>query len=308
MEQFEGIAQSIPMRQILKAAKRIATIPRAVLIRGERGTGKELLARFIHNRSQRQAKQFHTVNCASFTDELLNAEIFGYEKGAFTGADNAKPGRLELCDKSTLFLDEIGSMSSAFQDRILRVIEYQSFERIGGTKTISVDVRIISATNAPLEDMIENGLFRADLYDRLTFVEINLPPLRQRREDIPHLVVHFVQKLQLEIPNLPHRNFMKETIEAMMDYYWPGNIRELKNIVERVYVFGDEETIKPSDLPPGITGWEDSGLSFCEKVDNYKKRLVLEAYKQCNCNQRLAAKELQMTYDQFRHYYKKFSE
>lgn len=306
MTEYAGVAHSTVMHNILETARNCAELPRPVLIRGERGTGKELLARYIHDCSPRKNGIFQAVNCAAFNDELLNAEIFGYEKGAFTGANEARRGRLEHCDGGTLFLDEVGSMSPAFQDRILRVLEYQKFERMGGSQLREVDVRIISATNAPLEEMMADKLFRADLYDRLTFVELNLPPLRQHREDVPHLIVRFVQELQLEIPNLPQKTFQRETVEAMMDYYWPGNIRELKNMVERLYVFSDTEVIRPGDLPEAITGRIDTGKSFSERVEKFKKRLILETLEECGGNQRAAARQLQMSYDQFRHYYRKY--
>ncbi len=306
MTEFKGIAHSAIMRNILEQAVNCAALPRPVLIRGERGTGKELLARYIHDCSPRCSGKFQAVNCAAFNDELLNAEIFGYEKGAFTGANESRAGRLEQCDGGTLFLDEVGSMSPAFQDRILRVLEYQKFERMGGSELREVDVRIISATNAPLEEMMDDGLFRRDLYDRLTFVELKLPPLRQHREDIPYLIVRFVQELQLEIPNLLPRSFMRETVEAMMEYYWPGNIRELKNMVERLYVFSDADTIKPTDLPDAVSGAAVSDRSFSDQVEQFKRRLILDTLEECRGNQRAAARNLQMSYDQFRHYYRKY--
>ena len=296
------------MKTVLARAKQYAAIPRPLLIRGERGTGKELMANFIHSASTRVDKPFVAINSAAFNDELLNSEIYGFEKGAFTGADKRKIGRLEQADGGTLFMDEIGNMSMSFQEKILRVMEYQKFERLGGHDSIQVDVRIISATNADLEEMMDENLFRRDLYDRLTFAEINIPPLRQRKEDIPHLIVHFVRKLHEEIPNIRQRTFRRETVQQMMEYYWPGNIRELKNVVERVYLYGEEEIIYADELPKNIGGslLEIVGDSFDEKVDAYKKTLLLDTFERCGKNQRKAAEKLKMTYDQFRHFYRKY--
>ena len=306
---FQGIANSLMMKQVLSQAKKFAAIPRPVLIRGERGTGKELMARFIHNSSPRVEKPFIAINCAAFNDQLLNSEIYGHEKGAFTGADSRKIGQLERADGGTLFMDEIGNMSVDFQEKILRVMEYQKFQRISGTEMIEVDVRIVSDTNADLEEMMDENLFRRDLYDRLTFAEIVLPPLRQRREDIPHLIVHFVRMLHQEIPNVQQRTFKRETVEQMMNHYWPGNVRELKNVVERVYLYGEDNIIYPSDLPKGVGGNdpEPVGDSFDEKVEAFKKKLILEAYTTFDRNQKKAAESLSMTYDQFRHFYRKYS-
>jgi DNA-binding NtrC family response regulator len=307
MEGFEGVARSRSMLALLEEARKAASVTRPVLITGERGTGKELIARFVHAASDRAAGPFVAINCAAFTDELLNAEIYGHEKGAFTGAAEARRGRLEQADGGSLFMDEIGNMSLAFQKRILRVIVYQEFERIGGTETVTVDVRVISATNADLAELMEERLFRQDLYDRLTFAVLKVPPLRHREEDIPHLMVHFVEALHREMPDLVRRTFQKETVEAMMDYYWPGNVRELRNIVERLYLYGSEETVRPGALPPEIRGTPVAGGSFKERVEEFKRSLVIEALDDSGGNQREAARALGMTYDQFRHYYRKYS-
>lgn len=306
LQGFQGIAVSRALKEILRKARQFATVPRPLLLRGERGTGKELVARFIHHQSARCEKAFVAINCAAFNDELLNAEIYGHEKGAFTGADQTRIGKLEQADGGTLFLDEVANMSPAFQDRILRVIEYQEFERIRGTRRIKVDVRILAATNADLEELMDEKLFRRDLYDRLTFAELHIPPLRRRREAIPHLIVHFVTMLHEEIPNLLAKRFNKATVQAMLDYYWPGNVRELRNVVERVYCSGTEEVIRPTDLPPEISGAAITARSFHEKVEEYKRQLILNAVSENNSNQRRAAHSLAMTYDQFRHYYRKF--
>lgn len=304
--EFQGVAESEAMQSLLTECRKYASINRPILIRGERGTGKELLAKFIQANSERSDQPFVSINCAAVSEELLTAEIYGHEKGAFTGADQTKIGKLEQADNGTLFLDEIGNMSTAFQQKLLRVMEYQEFERIRGTEKIKVDVRIISATNANLEELMAEDLFRKDLYDRLTFAELRIPALRRRKKDIPLLIVHFVRLLHEEIPNLQQKTFDRETVRMMMDYYWPGNIRELKNIVERLYLGPTEDEITPSDLPPEVSGLEITGDSFHEKVEEYKKKLITEALGDAGGNQKKAAEKLQMSYDQFRHYYKKF--
>jgi DNA-binding NtrC family response regulator len=307
VEGFEGIARSRSMLALLDEARKAASVTRPVLITGERGTGKELVARFVHAASDRADGPFVAINCAAFTDELLNAEIYGHEKGAFTGAGEARRGRLEQADGGSLFMDEIGNMSLAFQKRILRVIEYQEFERIGGDETVRVDVRVISATNADLAELMEERLFRQDLYDRLTFAVLRVPPLRRRKEDIPRLVVRFVGAMHGEMPDLVRRTFQRETVEAMMDYYWPGNVRELRNMVERLYLYGSEETVRPGALPPEIRGTPAAGGSFKDRVEEFKRSLVLETLADAGGNQREAARALGMTYDQFRHYYRKYT-
>ena len=294
------------MLEVLKQAKVFAKIPRPILIRGERGVGKELVARYIHAHSDRHDQAFVALNCAALNDELINAEIYGHEKGAFTGATDTRIGKLEQADGGTLFFDEIGNMSLPFQERILRVIEYQEFERVRGTKKIKVDVRVVSATNASLEELMAEDLFRRDLYDRITFAELQIPPLRHRKEDLPSLIVHFVTSLREEMPNLPEKTFDPTAIEVMLDYYWPGNVRELKNVIERVYLYSSSDRILPHDLPPAVSGNEITGDTFHEKVEQFKKQLVLEALSGSSGNQREAADKLKMTYDQFRHYYRKY--
>jgi len=304
---YEGIAQSKVMQKVLQRAEKCARVPRPVLIRGERGTGKELMAKFIHQSSPRQREEFVTINCAAFTEKLIASEMFGHEKGAFTGANERRIGRMEQADKGTLFMDEVGIMPMNFQEQMLRTVEYQTFERVGSSKALKVDVRLISATNANLEELMEENLFRRDLYDRLTFAEIELPALRQHKDDIPALIVHFVNLLHEEMPSLQPRKFKKSTVEVLMDYYWPGNIRELKNIVERLYLFGDTPFIEESELPAIISGADSYGMSFDERVENFKRKLILKAYEDCAGNQSEAARQLQMTYSQFRHFYQKYS-
>ncbi len=302
-----GVGKCQAFLEVLEKARTFSKIPRPILIRGERGTGKELLARFIHHESGRKGKPHVIVNCAAFHDDLFLAAIFGHEKGAFTGATEARPGKLELADQGSLFLDEVANMSCVAQERLLRVIEYQKFERLGGTKSIEVDIRIIAATNAHLEEIMEQGEFLRDLYDRLCFAELTIPPLRKRREDIPYLIQHFVAQLHREIPDLEMKTFTPAAIKDLQAFHWPGNIRELKNIVERLYVSDEDEVIHASELPLQITTVEPLRGSFHEKVVAYEKSLLLNALKDTLGNQRAAAELLGMTYDQFRHYYKKYN-
>lgn len=304
--EYTGIAQSKVMQKLLAKVAKIAKVPRPILIRGERGTGKELMANYIHRASSRAQENFVTINCAAFTEKLIASEMFGHEKGAFTGANERRIGRMEQAHKGSLFMDEVGIMPMNFQEQILRAVEYQTFERVGSSKAIQVDVRLISATNANLEELMEEKLFRRDLYDRLTFAEIELPSLRQRKDDIPALIVHFVKLLHEEMPSLQERKFPSNTIEILMDYYWPGNIRELKNIVERLYLFGDTPYIEEHELPAIISGADYLGLGFDERVENFKRKLILKAYEDCAGNQSEAARQLQMTYNQFRHFYQKY--
>ncbi|MFQ5633549.1 MAG: sigma 54-interacting transcriptional regulator, partial [bacterium] len=284
-----GVGESSAFIDIVNQASIFAKVNRPILIRGERGTGKELIAKFIHQYSKRDQNNYVAVNCAAFQDELFLAEMFGHEKGAFTGAIDSKPGKLELANKGSLFLDEIANLTRTAQEKLLRVIEYQTFERIGGTQVIEVDVRIIAATNAPLDKMMKSGEFLPDLYDRLCFAELTLPPLRKRREDIPMLINHIVEQLHNEIPDLEHKIFTPSAVKELQAYYWPGNIRQLKNIVERLYIFDEDGIIHASELPLEITAVEPLGNTFHENVKAYEKTLLTNALKDCHGNQRVAA-------------------
>jgi DNA-binding NtrC family response regulator len=291
---------------VVDEAKKFARIPRPILIRGERGTGKELMARFIHSMSDRTNQPYVVVNCAAFQEELFVAEMFGHEKGAFTGATQDRKGKLELAHRGTLFLDEVANMTRSAQEKLLRVIEYQKFEKVGGSQTLEVDVRVIAATNCPLEEMMKKGDFLPDLYDRLCFAELQLPPLRRRREDIPILIDHFVTQLHLEIPNLEPTTFTESAIKELQAYHWPGNIRQLKNVIERLYVSDEDNVVNAAELPLEITSVEPLDGSFKEKVRAYEQSLLLGALKDSKGNQREAAKRLGLSYDQFRHYHKKY--
>jgi len=301
-----GIGSSPSFLGIVEQARELARIPRPVLIRGERGTGKELLARLIHAASPRCDGPYLIVNCGAFQDELLVSQLFGHEKGAFTGATERRTGFFERAHGGTLFLDEVANLSTSAQARLHRVVEYRTFRRIGGTEPIEVDVRIVAATNADLDQLMEQGRFMRDLYDRLSFAELRLPPLRERPGDIPGLIEHFVSLLHAEIPDLGTAEFTPEAIEELKRYRWPGNIRELKNVIERLYVSDRDRVIHASELPIEILNAAPITGSFDERVAAYERTLLLTALKDARGNQRAAAERLGMSYDQLRHYYKKY--
>ncbi len=300
------VGNSSELLNVLKKAEAFAPVPRPLLIRGERGTGKEMLARFIHSKSTYADGPFIAVNCAVFNDELLSSELFGHEKGAFTGSVARHRGCLENAFGGTLFFDEVGNMSPRFQESLLRVFETRQFRRLGGRETISVDVRFVFATNADLEAMMAQGEFRNDFYDRIAFETLTLPPLRQRRQDIPLLIRHFTLMLAGEIPNFEPKQFSGQAVRRMVDYYWPGNIRELKNVVERLQLQPGDEIVQMSDLPLEITAAAPAGNTFNEKVEAFKKHLILSAWLDSGKNQKKAADRLGISYDQFRHYYRKY--
>jgi psp operon transcriptional activator len=301
-----GIGQSRAFVEIIEQARALAKIPRPILIRGERGTGKELLARFVHRASPRRDKPYLIVNCGAFQDELLVSHLFGHERGAFTGATEQRIGLFERAHGGTLFLDEVANLSRNAQARLHRVVEYQTFQRVGGTKPVKVDVRLIAATNADLAAMIKRGEFMPDLYDRLRFAEIVLPPLRKRRQDIPRLIDHFVAELHTELPDLGAAEFTEAAVRDLVAYHWPGNVRELKNVIERLYVSDRDRTIHSSELPLEVTSTEPIRGTFDQQVRAFEKALLLNALKDTDGNQRAAARQLGMSYDQFRHYYRKY--
>jgi Nif-specific regulatory protein len=241
------VGQGNRMREIFEAVERVAASRATVLLRGESGTGKELIARAIHFNSPRASGPFIRVNCASLPQNLLESELFGHEKGAFTGATAAKKGRFELADEGTLFLDEIGDLPPSLQVKLLRVLQERCFERVGGTRTVEVDVRIVAATHRNLEQAIAAGEFREDLYYRLNVVPIILPPLRERREDIPLLVEHVLAKANRE--NARKVRVTGRALQRLVQYDWPGNVRELENVVERLVIMARRRLVLPEDLP-----------------------------------------------------------
>ncbi len=233
-----------------------------VLVTGENGTGKEVAARMIHRRSPRKDAPFVEVNCAAIPDELIESEMFGYEKGAFTGAGERKVGKFDLADGGTIFLDEIADMSLRTQSKILRILQEQQFERVGGTRPVRVDVRVIAATNKDLSEAINKGSFREDLYYRLNVIPLHVPPLRERKQDVPLLAAHFLDEYAARA-RLRHKSMDDEVLGALAGYSWPGNVRELKNVIERMVILSEGEKIKVNDLPPHIAapGPEPAGES-----------------------------------------------
>lgn len=242
------VGESRAIQEILALVKRVAGSKATVLISGESGTGKELIARAIHQLSPRAGKTFISVNCAALTETLLESELFGHERGAFTHAVAMRKGRFELADGGTLFLDEVAEMSPALQVKLLRVLQEMEFERVGGTRTIKVDVRVVAATNKDLKEEVEAGRFREDLYYRLNVVHLHIPPLRQRPEDIPLLATHFLKKYAVENARGEVR-LSPEAMKLLVQYSWPGNVRELENVMERAVILCSDNVITPNDLP-----------------------------------------------------------
>lgn len=309
-KRYQVIGTSPQMQQVLNQAYAIASIPRPALILGEPGTGKELVAAAIHYGGVRKDRPFVKVNCAALSTQLLEAELFGHEKGAYTGATEARVGKFEAANGGTIFLDEIGNTTPEFQQNVLRAIEYQEIQRVGSATPVSVNVRIIAATNADLEKDISEGRFRQDLYDRLRFEVLRIAPLRERREDIPALADFFVAQIIQEVPGLKKRAFSKAALEHMLAYHWPGNVRELKFAAERAACMAQGEKIELGDLSPEITQRVllsgDTGEGFEAQMRAFELGLLRRTLNEVDWNQREAAKQLQLSYDQFRHLYRKY--
>jgi two-component system response regulator HydG len=289
----EIIGESEAMHSVFRWIDRVSRSDSTVMIYGESGTGKELVARAIHAASPRADKPFIRVNCGALSDSLLDSELFGHEKGAFTGAEKRRRGRFELADRGTLFLDEIATVAPATQVRLLRVLQERELERVGGEETIPVDVRIIAATNQPPEELLGGNGFREDLFYRLHVVPLTLPPLRDRLEDVPVLVHHFVTKLR-ERTCSPVRSVSDEVLQALRGYHWPGNVRELENVLERALVLAEGERLEAGDLPllgthgngeagaavgPALT---PEGMDLNQVVEGMEERLLREALLQAD--------------------------
>jgi Nif-specific regulatory protein len=269
-----------------------------VLIRGESGTGKELIAHAIHYNSLRAKKPFVKVSCAALPDTLIESELFGHEKGAFTGAESRKKGRFELAEGGTLFLDEIGEVNPSTQIKLLRVLQEREFERLGGTETIKANVRLLAATNKDLERALADGSFREDLYYRLNVFTIFVPPLRERKADLLLLADHFLEKLSHEHSKVIKR-ISTPAIDMLMSYHWPGNVRELENVLERAVLVCDGQVIHAHHLPPSLQTAESSGtvtrVSLADAVDAYEKDLIQDALKTTRGNRAKAARLLDAT-------------
>jgi DNA-binding NtrC family response regulator len=298
------IGKSKAMENIFKVVRQIADSKSTVLIMGESGTGKELISRAIHYNSNRKNFPFVTINCAAIPETLIESELFGHERGAFTNAIEKKLGRFEIAQHGTLFLDEIGELSLSTQAKILRFLEEKEFNRVGGSKTIKVEVRLITATNRDLNQLLKKGEFREDLYYRINVVPIVIPPLRERKEDIPMLLENFIKKFNAE-NNKNLKGVSKEALELMMNYDWPGNIRELENLIERIIALTSNEYIQHNELPfsliniPKINGLKESVLngkvSFLEAEEEFEKGIILDALKRANYVQSHAAEMLRIS-------------
>jgi len=293
------------MQELFRLVEKVANTSSTVLITGESGTGKELIARALHYNSDRREKPLVSVNCGAIPETLLEDELFGHVKGAFTGAIKDRLGRFEQANHGTLFLDEIGTMPPALQVKLLRVLQERSFERVGGTRTVNVDVRVITATSVNLEEAVQQGQFREDLYYRLNVIPARLPPLRERKDDIPMLAAHFLRKYCDE-QGMALKTVSQSAIRQMMAYDWKGNVRQLENAIERaVTLSGESETILPADLPPEVRDTPDDGLlgsydvpeegiNLAEVLATLERRLIRQSLKRAGGNKKKAAELLQV--------------
>jgi Nif-specific regulatory protein len=291
------VGESPPMRKVHKFIAKVAPTEATVLIWGESGTGKELIARALHNNSPRADKPFVAINCAALAETLLESEMFGHEKGAFTGATSQKKGKLEVADGGTLFLDEIGELAPSLQAKLLRVLQEHEFERVGGTRTVRVDTRLITATNKDLAEAVRKGTFREDLYYRINVVSLETPPLRERRGDIVLLASYFAEKYGARCKR-KIVGIAPEARESLAGYHWPGNVRELENAIERAVVLGSTEILRQEDLPEVVLEANSAeGLStakYHDAVLEAKKRIILEAFDEAGANHNDAAKRLDL--------------
>ncbi|MGH9443812.1 MAG: sigma-54-dependent transcriptional regulator [Thermoanaerobaculia bacterium] len=306
------VGESESMQNVFKLVLKIARSSTTVLIRGESGTGKELIARAIHRRSRRAANTFFDINCAAIPETLLESELFGYERGAFTGADRRKIGLFEAATGSTLFLDEIGDLSLSLQGKILRALQEKEIRRLGGNESVPVDVRVLAATNRELEEMISAGSFRKDLYYRLNILPIFLPPLRERREDIPLLAERFVRRFASE-HGKPTASLDPSALRALQAYDWPGNVRELESILERAVLLSEQDSLRVSDLSSQLsrarTAAESIGVEIPPEgidIEEVERSLLLQAMQKSDWVIARAAKLLHLTYRTMQYRLEKF--
>ncbi len=300
------VARSAKMQEVLALVDRVATTPSTVLLGGESGVGKDLIARIVHQRSNRAAGPFIKINSTAIPENLLESELFGYEKGAFTGAASSKPGKFELADKGTLFLDEIGDVPPATQVKLLRVLQEREFERLGGTRTVKVDVRLIAATNRDLRAALEDGTFREDLYYRLNVVPIDIPPLREHKEDIPDLVKLFLTRFcQSSSPDKP-LSISAAALEQLNEFHWPGNVRELENVIERACALARGPVLEPSDIHLDTARAKSHAGSAAllpegKTLDAWEDEIIREAYRRANGNKSQAARLLGLSRNALRY-------
>ncbi len=313
--QFENIvAKSGKLQEVLAIVERVAPTNSTVLLGGESGVGKDMIARAIHQHSRRASGPFIKINCTAIPENLLESELFGYEKGAFTGAVTSKPGKFELADKGTILLDEIGDVPGSIQVKLLRVLQEREFERLGGTKTLKVDVRVLAATNQDLRAALEQGTFREDLYYRLNVVPISIPPLREHKEDIPYLADHFLARFTRESTK-PIKGITPAAMRMLMDFHWPGNIRELENIIERAVALSTGTMLDVGDIRldvgrgaqavagPGMPSGDASGPFLPQglTLEQYEDEIIKEALRRANGNKSQAARLLGLSRNAFRY-------
>jgi DNA-binding NtrC family response regulator len=299
------VAQSPKMQEVLATVERVAPTNSTVLLGGETGVGKDLIARAIHQKSRRASGPFIKINSTAIPENLLESELFGYEKGAFTGAAASKPGKFELADKGTLFLDEIGDVPPAIQVKLLRVLQEREFERLGGTRTVKVDVRLVAATNRDLRAALEEGSFREDLYYRLNVVPIDIAPLRERKEDIPSLVHLFISRFSAESAK-PVTGITPEAMQILVNYHWPGNVRELQNILERACALAKGTILEASDIHLDLRparGVESANhfLPGGMTLEQWEDEMIREALKRANGNKSQAARLLGLSRNALRY-------
>jgi len=300
------VGRSGAMREIFGTVERVAPTRATVLLCGESGVGKDLIARAIHHHSPRDGRPFVKINCTALPENLMESELFGYEKGAFTGANTTKPGKFEQADTGTVFLDEIGDVPAAVQVKLLRILQEREFERLGSNKTRHIDVRVLAATNVDLRAALEQGTFREDLYYRLNVLPINIPPLRERKEDIPFLADHFVKKLRKDLGTAA-QSISESAIQRLLEYHWPGNVRELENVIERSMVLATNSILEAGDIKldlaakPRIAAGADGFLPEGMTLDDFERSIIREALHRANGNKSQAARLLGLTRNALRY-------